>query len=785
MFKSNTTVQRFYFITILLSMLTLTYGIWHYWNNGSANIENISRVFDASEKLQQIKKRDALLNVKNLIDSDQVRTAIKDIDVLEKSVKELSFLSGSAEDSKVLLSDIDEVKTTFTRLISYPRLTKIINVLSAKINSFEKFVVKENWRTLSRISKRLKANVESKSSERFSHYTVSRMSRLIRIIKKDVDLMTSVTKKSYLSVNEKNSINTKIGALLVEVVMFDKYIGELKKIATPMKSIKTSYAAWLTSAEPAITLRMIEFERDSKKILFSLLGLLFFMGIILAVGTYVSLRVQDFESKHVEDIVIDTIKEGLISNKSSYQHNFTTDFDRELAKYKDYVHKRMSFGSVFRDALPFSTLMLDSNLHTVWANKNFYDLFGFSNTRENDSPLTWDFVNKFTNLGEDDPVMLALKKDLAGIYQVQIRPNNNNEKETSSPYEMYVSPVDYVGEKRIVIFLYPLDSLEQTLKDQMKSVVGPVSRTLDAMNENVFDAEFQENIQNDFRIAGIDKIYDDFIRYNTQKISQLNSLDHEINHLEGDASDQYKLINDLNKMLSSQSEAVFSIKESFSDTKSNIIAMVENKAEVELIVDQEQIQSNKIIKHDKQLLKEYKALNENIGQFHSTINQLLTVKNGFADTKTEVENFKLNILQVVDQALILQKVEKMDERISQLLTRIKIEVKSIDNLFTDLSRSASQFDMVFSKLELISNEFKVLSTTESEATLADFVRSYEDLVQDANQLFNMGRELDEKTVDTLKQLFTGFKKNDNELSRMKDLVDQHLVHVDPQVNSEL
>jgi hypothetical protein len=785
MFKSNTVVQKFYFITILLSMLTLTYGIWHYWNNGSANIENISRVFDASEKLQQLKKKDALLNVTKLIDTDQVRIAVRDIDVLEKGVKELSFLSGNSEDSQILLNDIDEVKTVFTKLISYPRLTKIINVLSTKINSFENFVIKENWRTLTRISKRLKANIESKSSGRLSYYTVSRMSRLIKNIKKDVSLMSSVTNKSYLSINEKSLINTKIGALLVEVIMFDKYISELKKIKAPIKALKSSHANWLTSVEPAITFRMIEFERDSKKILFSLLGLLLFMGITLLVGTYISTRVQDFESKHVEDIIIDTIKDGLISTKSSFAHNFTVDFERELAKYKDYVHKRMSFGSVFRDALPFSTLMLDSNLHTVWANKNFYDLFGFSNTRENDSPLTWDFVNKFTNLGEDDPVMLALKKDLAGIYQVQIRPNNSREEVSSSPYEMYVSPVDYGGEKRIVIFLYPLDSLEQTLQEQMKSVVGPVSRMLDAMNKNIFDANFRENIKNDFRIAGIDNIYDDFIRYNSQKDIHLNSLNNEIRNLEGDASDQYKLINDLNKMLSSQSEAVSSIKKSFKDTKDNIIAMVENKAEVELIVDTEQIQSNKIIKHDKELLKEYKVLNDNIGQFQSSINQLLTIKNGFAETKQEVENFKLNILQVVDQALILQKVEQMDERISQLLTRIKLEVRSIDNIFSGLSRSSTQFDMIFSKLELISKEFNVLSITESESALTEYVKIYEHLVQDANQLCNMGRALDEKTVNTIKQLFNGFRKNDNQLIRMKELVDLHLLHSNPQITNQL
>jgi hypothetical protein len=770
MFKSNTIVQKFYFITILISMMTLTYGIWHYWNNGPANIENISLVFDASEKLQQIKKRDSLLSIKKLIDSDQVRTAVKDVDALEKGVKGLAFISANSKESVNLLKDIDSIKETFTTLISLPKLTKIINVLNTKMKSFQTFVVRNNWRTLTRISKRLNANLESKAAEKYNYYTVGKLQRLARIVKKDINLMSSVTKKSYLSVNEKNAINTKINALLVEVEMFHKYVKVLKKLSDPMKTLKNSYQAWMISIEPAITFKMIEFERDSKKILFALLGLLLFLGLSLLGGVFVASRAREIETKHVEDIIIDTVKEGIISVRSNFEHNFSVEFERELSKYKDYVHKRMSFGSVFRDAIPFSTLMLDSNLHTVWGNKQFYDLFGFSNNRESDSPLTWDFVNKFTNLGDDDPVMLALRKGIAGIYQVQVRPSSTKEESNSSPYEMYVTPVEYAGETRIVIFLYPLDSLEETLQMQMKSVVGPVSRSLEALNENNFNDDFQETIQNDFKIAGIENVFNEFIRFNAQKQVQTRSLENHIDELEVEAADQVKMVNDLHKMLENQDKAVASIKRHFATTKNNIISIVENKAEVEIVVDTEQAQSKKIIAHDKEVLREFKALNENIAQFQTSIHQMLTIKNGFGSTKEDVLNFKMNILQVIDQALILQKVEKMDPRISQLLTRIKLEVRSIDALFDGLTSSASQFDLIFSKLEIISKEFNVLDISNSELELQNHIIAYEDLIQDANQLFHKGRTLDENAVDTIRQLYNGFCKNDEELVRMQELI---------------
>ncbi len=770
MFKPNTTVQKFYLVIILISILNLSYGIWHYWNNGPANIENISLVFDASEKLQQIKKRDSLLNIKKLIDSDQVRIAVKDVDALEKGMKGLAFISSNSKESNALSEGIESVKDVFTTLISFPRLSKIINVLNIKLRSFQSFVDQKNWRTLTRISKRLNANTEIKSIERYNYYTVGKLQGLVKIIKKEIELMSSVTRKSYLSVNDKTSINTKLSALSVEVEMFGRYVKALKKLSIPMKFLKKSYQQWIESIEPAITYKMIEFERDSKKILFALLGLLLFLGLSLIAGVFISSRVKEFETKHVEEIIIDTVKEGIISARSQFENSFSVEFERELSKYKDYVHKRMSFGSVFQDAIPFCTLMLDSNLHTVWGNKQFYDLFGFANYRESDSPLTWDFINKFTNLGNDDPVMLALRKSIAGIYQVQLRPSNTKEESNSSPYEMYVTPVDYAGETRIVIFLYPLDSLEETLQLQMKSVVGPVSRTLEALNENVFTNHFQETIQNDFKIAGIDNIFNEFIRFNSQREIQISSLEGQIDTLEVDAADQVKMVNDLNIMLENQDRTVSLIKKHFTTTKNNIISIVENKAEVESIIDHEQNQSKKIIAHDKKGLKEYRALNENMRQFKISIDQMLAIKNEFASTKEDVANFKMNILQVIDQALILQKVEKVDPRISQILTRIKLEVRSIDSLFDGLGNSASQFDLIFSKLELISKEFNVLDISHTEQEIQDHILAYDDSVQEINQLFNKGRVLDENAVDTIKQLYHGFRKSDEELIRMQELV---------------
>src|SRR5690606_15681851 len=136
----------------------------------------------------------------------------------------------------------------------------------------------------------------------------------------------------------------------------------------------------------------------------------------------------------------------------------------------------------------------------------------------------------FTNLGEDDPVMLALKEGIAGIYQIQIKTKKEAE---SLPYEMYVSPVDYADQKRIMIFLYPLRSVEESLQQQSRAIVGPVLKTLDAIEAREFDGEIQERLSAQFNIAGIDSTFMNFSRFNDNLTDRLQSLEGEIVHLRG------------------------------------------------------------------------------------------------------------------------------------------------------------------------------------------------------------------------------------------------------------
>ena len=71
----------------------------------------------------------------------------------------------------------------------------------------------------------------------------------------------------------------------------------------------------------------------------------------------------------------------------------------------------------------------------------------------NQDYLSWDYLSKLTNIGDNDPVLEGLKNKIAGIYQIQVR---LSESEDIRPYEMFVSPVSYNGQMRVMLFFYSL-----------------------------------------------------------------------------------------------------------------------------------------------------------------------------------------------------------------------------------------------------------------------------------------------------------------------------------------
>jgi hypothetical protein len=492
--------------TALISIIG--YGGYYYWEKGIVNFDYVNKVFEASFKFDEIKERKDIANLKKLIENDRLRESIKSLEKFESNLKKLDFMVVDKKISKDLKNSIKKTRNSMTELLSFPELSSIIFVLGNKITKFGNFVNQNQWRTLSRMAKIMMVKMSPGKIKRPGFFSYEKLERFGRKIKYDLSRMKSITNTSLLKRNDKNIILNNLKTLNTEVFMLVRYLGFLKNLIKDIDALDKSFKSWGKIVGPEILLNKLRFYKNSKQLLTSIGGLFLFNILCLFLAIIINKIKFKKDKLIVENLILKSIGEGLIPLKNRLQMPFSNYFKENFKKYKGFLHRRMEFGAIFQEGVPFSAILIDSNLNIIWGNKLFYEDWALIDYKERNDQITWDFIKKFTNLGESNPIISALKENVAGIYQIQVKI-----KKETMPYEMYVSPINYADKTKIMIMFYPLRSLEETLANQTKAIIGPVSRSLDALMTNHFNLVFKEKIKSDFVVAGIEELFEKFNKY--------------------------------------------------------------------------------------------------------------------------------------------------------------------------------------------------------------------------------------------------------------------------------
>jgi hypothetical protein len=246
---------------------------------------------------------------------------------------------------------------------------------------------------------------------------------------------------------------------------------------------------------------------------------LFFVGIF-ARKIFIS-KAQDALEVEIERVVTDE----LVAKDDVVLENYSEQFRENISKHSQYINKRMSFGTIFQESLPFSSVMLDKNLKVEWANKRFLDEWAVNEEDMISYDLSWDYLSKLTNIGGNDPVLDALKNQIAGIYQIQLKINPQSQVH---PYEMFVSPLKNEGETKIMLFFYPLSSLQETIQDQAMSILNPINKTLALIEEDRFYENEFEQLEKEFEIGAISHMLEKFKLFISSFRARENRLVDEI-----------------------------------------------------------------------------------------------------------------------------------------------------------------------------------------------------------------------------------------------------------------
>lgn len=764
--KYNNSILIYYVVFMLTIVGLLSGGSFYFWKNGSVNIENVSSIFEANLILEQIQEREELTEIKKLVDNDNVRKAVRYLDKFEGKIKTLNSVVELENEYKGLETNFMDTKNSLNKLLSYPELSNIWNILHKKILGFEKYVAQSGWKTLTRVSRRLKVKLGSNKSVRNGFYNYSKISALFWKLKQDINYMKGITNSSILSINDKNLILTKLKTLGAETTMLKNYIVHLKVFNNSFHNFKVSYEKWIKKIVPETALRRLRYERDSRNMALSVIGI---VGVIL-LGIVFGIFLSGFNGrkgiKEIEKLIVRVVDGAVLSNNSKITKNFSPEFNSKFLKLKKYIFKRMSFGNYFQDSLPFSTLLFDSNLKLVWANKQFFSEWKLENYDKKDS-ITWDYLQKFTNLGENDPMISAVKENVAGIYQIQVRIKSNSDL---IPYEMYVSPIESNGENKIMVFLYSLSSMEETLQNQAKSLVGPISRTLDSLIKSDFTKETKNLLKKDYEIADILNIFNKFEKFQEISLCQKDGLINEIERLENDLYDQIKVMADIQGCNVDENRRYKNLFNKFNSLKGEIISTVNLRQEMEQLYLNTIVTSKNLFRDKSELLDESTEIVNILEKYRQIFDKIATHRVDLKSYNSKIDESKRKILQSIDQTLHFKKSGDSNPRIDQSLTKLKMEMNGLDIHLNELFKISQMLDVSVSKSQIMVNDIRLPDLSGVNDKFNEGKDKIETDMFNVSKLTREGQAKDEDLIKTLKSLYSIIKDGNINNQSINELI---------------
>ena len=750
-------------IVFLMSAAFFASGVY-YWKNGYVGMESINAAYEGAFKLDELRTKDYPHEIDQLVNDDRIPNAIKLVESLDKTSRMLGRMD-SFKFKKEYDDSIEEFRKAIVHLVSFSSISKIFSVLSSKVADFEEFANQNQWRTLTRMAARIQAKLSPASTKSPGSFNPEKLAALRRSLDQDIRVMSTVTESSVLSRTEKDAILIKLKAFEVELEMIDSYQTALRAYGQKFEKFNKAYRVWLENIGPAIAMKKLEIENSAKYLFYIVMGLSVFLFGIFFMGMWTHGKAKQKNRNALEDYFLKSIKNGIVSPDNRFEHKFSAEFSQEFDKLRDYVHKRMNFGSLFQVALPFSSLMLDSNLNLIWANKLFLEQWGMSSFKE-EGPLSWDYLQRFTNLGENDPVLTALNENIAGIYQIQIKRSTDHE---ALPYEMYVAPVDQNETRRIMIFFYPLRSLEETVANQAKSIVGPVSRSLVAMTEGRFNDAFQTKIRNDFEVAGISDVFEKFRQHYEFITSRQNQLERELENCEDQLCDYYKLVTDLTASLDNIETTFQETFQAFANAKHSIVNQVELRFQMEEVCRGLVAFTSNLRGYNKELVASFKQAEAVVRDSVEGQKSLRGSKTKLREVMNQLDESRSRLARFIEQSFMFNS-NQGSPNTDQFIHKLRMEVANVEKLLAQMGGGVKEIELVLSKSELLLANRDNLSVKHVEDDLAVIGEKIENQKYNQERLEGQGKELDELMISGLKDLYLQVKSAKGHKDRLSTLI---------------
>lgn len=774
-------VVHFYYVVVLCAMTGLfAYGAKYYWDSGLLNIDYVSNLYDGTSKVRAVKERSDIDEIKKFVDGDRIKDANRIFSRLERDIQDLRAIK-PADSHTTFEENTKKVKVSLNNFQAAPELSAILNNISGKVTVFENFVTEKKWPTLSKMAMNLRIKTSPGRLMQGGLFNFEKTQNLTLSINNDIEAMTNFTQSSGLPADIKTAIIGRIQTIKTEASLLESYVDDHKKFNRTYKDFATDYATWFKFVEPEIALKKIQFEKSSQTVLYSLIAIFSSLATFIALGFVIYNYSTKRGSQKTEKLVLDTIKENLLPIEAKRTEKFSPEFTTEIEKYRDYVHKRMSFGSIFQEAMPFASILLDSNLNLVWGNSHFYEQWQLQNFNEDgDDSLTWDFLQRFTNLEDNSSILSALRMSTSGVYKIQVK---NASMAKGLPYEMHVSPVEYSSQKRIMIIFYPMSETEIRLDGQRSAITAPMLSAVEAQLNETMTPELSLSLRNEAEKAGVNELYAKFSQYVEKNESIKDELSCEIERLENELQAQKNTMGDMRKSLVASFETQRASVEKYNQFKSSVTSVLDSRDQLEEQFKYALNSSREFYKDQNKILSSAEKADKTVDEYVKSLKTITVLKSEFKDLKGNVEEFKSRITQVLDQLLIFQNHEDDTLRVDQFLGKIKLEMKGFEKVLSGFNQVVTQLDVTVTKLDMMVESREKIDLEAIRVRLEAVKNNLENAQFSASRISQNAHSKDDEMVGVLKALIINLKtemKRIDEMCRMTGLTSDHLKVISPQ-----
>lgn len=754
MFSKFNRILKFYFIVVSLMMLTMVSMLTYYfWTIGPMNADSEAHVYEAGVLSQELKKSQLSEQIKNHVLRNNIKSAQEIFNQIETNTTKINKVKNLGRQYEDVNQKSSELKAAITKLTTYPSTSALIQVFNEKMTKFEAFMEQNHWQRLKGISERVLGH-----SIRMSPIHFDSNIRIIKSIEDDFTEIRNVVHGSTLTLENKALVNLRLNSVENELRMITRFLDDQKSFLARHENYQVSLNKWLGAISNELGAKKSVFTNNAKEFLQYLIGLVGLSAAFMVAGVLISNYLSQRQKQYEEAQLAMLMEKQLAAYPYKNLVKAPANLDRILKNYHHYFHKRMSLGGAFGDSLPFPALLLDQNMKVVWGNKIFAETWNIDEKDLTKELFSWDYLARYTNLESNEFLMDSMRNNLSGIYNIDLVTNRNGHEAQRTPFEMYVCPIDYFEQKRVMIYFYPLQPVEDNLNAHKQAINTAVENVFAHMAQNSFNGDNERASRQEFHDLGQDKIYAKIVHSNQVLTNQREALIQNIESLENTITEKDQLIAHLQDERANERKELISMARMLSGLKAQVIKQSDCSAKMKDNVGQMTTEAIDVLSKHRQTVVTSETLFTTLKTNSGPIDEMMRIKEEFKGIKAELRHSKQRLVGQLDQSLMFKHLSSNHvdgDRLEQCLNKIRQEVSAVDVGMNSLEKKMTSLDVHLSKASLLSSDsLEKMDTLNISSTgeVDQIQERFNALLDNAKNLQATNQTLEEELIASFKNI---------------------------------